>query len=176
MIRVFREKDFFLVMLRPFSWSVSQSPIRVVILFYMDHIIIIIIEWRSDAICNDPRLWINHGSSVDQRGSTWIKRPSASCPWLMRHASGVLTHASTRPIQPLHSAPRRRRGISHRLDPLGQCPINALHFAPLSYMARGNRVVLPPAYGSMERNGAQEKDDNRLRQPFICRGLLSSLS
>ena len=68
----------------------SQSPIRVVILYYMDHIIIIIGEWRSDAICNDPRLWINHGSTMDQHGSAWIKRPSASC----RHGAFVMCHDS----------------------------------------------------------------------------------
>ena len=61
----------------------SQSPIRVVIIIIMDHIIIIIIEWRSDAICNDPRVWINHGSTMDQRGSTWISR-------LQRHGSRVM--------------------------------------------------------------------------------------
>ena len=118
--RFSRKRFFFLVTLRSFSWRVSQSPIRVVILFYMDHIIIIIGEWRSDAICNDPRLWINHGSTMDQHGSTWIKRPSAfrhgafvmrhaSCvmrsalspfsvltpdSWLMRHAFSVMAHAS----------------------------------------------------------------------------------
>ena len=94
MIHVFREKDFFSLFLFPFSWRVSQSPIRVVILFYMDHIIIIIGEWRSDAICNDPRLWINHGSTMDQHGSTWIKRPSACRPRLMCPASWLMCPAS----------------------------------------------------------------------------------
>ena len=63
----------------------------------MDHIIIIIGEWRSDAICNDPRLWINHGSSVDQSGSTWIKRlqlpPAAHVSCVMCHVSCVMCHA-----------------------------------------------------------------------------------
>ena len=76
----------------------SQSPIRVVILFYMDHIIIIIGEWRSDAICNDPRLWINHGSTMDQHGSTWIKRlqlpPAAHVSCVMCHVSCVMCHVS----------------------------------------------------------------------------------
>lgn len=31
-------------------------------------------------------------------------------------------------------------------------------------MTRGNRVVLPPPYSAMERNGAQEKNDNRPRR------------
>ena len=67
----------------PFSWSVSQSPIRVVIIIIMDHSYNNNNKWRSDAICNDPRVWINHGSTMDQHGSTWIKRPSACPPWLM---------------------------------------------------------------------------------------------
>ena len=112
------------------------------------------------------------GHSRGMRHASCVMRP------LTWHASCVMRHASTNvaSIQPLHSAPRRRRGISHRLDPLGQCPINALHFAPLSYMARGNRVVLPPAYGSMERKGAQKKNDNRPRRSMEHRGLLSSLA
>ena len=96
-------------------WSVSQSPIRVVIIIIMDHIIIIIGEWRSDAICNDPRVWINHGSTMDQHGSTWINvdQPSSACRLqparrgsrVMRpdscvtcHASHVLTHESCVPL------------------------------------------------------------------------------
>ena len=86
MIHVFREKEFFLVLIRPSSWRVSQSPTRVLILLFMDHIIIIIDKWRLHAIFSDPRIWINRGSTMDQHGSTWISR--------LQHAAAVLTHAS----------------------------------------------------------------------------------
>ena len=56
----------------PFSWRVSHAPIRVVIIIIMDHSYNNNNKWRSDAICNDPRVWINHGSTMDQHGSTWI--------------------------------------------------------------------------------------------------------
>ena len=91
MIHVFEEKNFFMNDLSLVSWRVSQSPIRVVIIIIMDHIIIIIGEWRSDAICNDPRVWINHGSTMDQRGSTWISRlqPAVFSLPAVAHASHV---------------------------------------------------------------------------------------
>ena len=102
MIHVFREKDFFLVMIRPFSWRVSQFSIRVVIIIIMDHSYNNNNKWRSDAIFSDPRVWINHGSTMDQHGSTWINRlqPAAAAlvhasdSWLMRPASCVRRHAS----------------------------------------------------------------------------------
>ena len=102
MIHVFREKDFFYLFLVPSSWRVSQSPIRVVIIIIMDHSYNNNNKWRSDAICNDPRVWIKGGSTMDQHGSTWINRlqpaPSAcrrrpdSC--VMAHVSCVMAHVS----------------------------------------------------------------------------------
>ena len=86
MIHVFREKDFFLEMIRPFSWRVSQFSTRVVIIIIMDHPYNNNNKWRSDAIFSDPRVWIKGGSNVDQHGSTWISR--------LQHAAAVLTHAS----------------------------------------------------------------------------------
>ena len=76
------------------SWSVSNFSIRVVIIIIMDHSYNNNNKWRSDAIFSDPRVWINHGSTMDQHGSTWIKRPSACPPWLMRHASWLMDHVS----------------------------------------------------------------------------------
>ena len=59
-------------------------------------------KWRLHAIFSDPRVWIKGGSTVDQHGSTWIKRlqpalqPAAVRPdsWLMCHASTLQTHGS----------------------------------------------------------------------------------
>ena len=118
MIHVFGEKEFFINDLVPVPWHVSHSSIRVVIIIIMDHIIIIIDKWRSDAIYNDPRVWINHGSTMDQRGSTWIKRiqPArrGSCVMrpriesVQRPDSWLMRPASTRPASGVH-APRVRR-------------------------------------------------------------------
>ena len=109
MIHVFREKEFFYLFLVPSSWSVSQSPIRVVIIIIMDHSYNNNNKWRLHAIFSDPRVWIKGGSTMDQHGSTWIKclqlvafslSPSAcrrrgSCVMAhASHASGVLTHGS----------------------------------------------------------------------------------
>ena len=102
MIHVFREKEFFLVLLSPCSWRVSQFSTRVVIIIIMDHSYNNNNKWRLHAIFSDPRVWINRGSTMDQHGSTWISRLqhvafSISPPsWLMRHASCVrlMCHAS----------------------------------------------------------------------------------
>ena len=107
MIHVFREKDFFLVLIRPSSWSVNQFPTRVLLLLFMDHSYNNNNKWRLHAIFSDPRVWINRGSTMDQHGSTWITRPFSLPPpsdswlmrppsdsWLMRHASGVMRPAS----------------------------------------------------------------------------------
>ena len=91
MIHVFREKDFFLVMIRPSSWRVSQFPTRVLILLFMDHPYNNNNKWRLHAIFSDPRVWINRGSTMDQHGSTWISRLQ---PAVLTHASCVMRHAS----------------------------------------------------------------------------------
>ena len=82
------------------------------------------------------------------RPLTW----HASCV----HSRGKHSAAPFSSIQPPGMAP----GISHRLDP----PINALNLAPLSYMAWGNRVVLPPV---IQRNGAKQE---RKRKTTTGRG------
>ena len=69
-------------------------------------------KWRLHAIFSDPRVWINRGSTMDQHGSTWIKRlqhaavAHVSCvmrrgsrvmrhaPWLTCHASCAVAHVS----------------------------------------------------------------------------------
>ena len=94
----------------------------------MDHIIIIIGEWRSDAICNDPRVWIKGGSTVDQHGSTWIKRlqhAHSACrrrgSWLMCHASWLMAHALSPFSVPLtwHASGVRRQASGVRRQASG---------------------------------------------------------
>ena len=96
MIHVFREKDFFLVLIRPSSWRVNQFPTRVVIIIIMDHSYNNNNKWRLHAIFSDPRVWINRGSTMDQHGSTWISRlqPPLQPAAVMRHVSCVMRHAS----------------------------------------------------------------------------------
>ena len=89
-------------------WSVNQSPIRVVIIIIMDHSYNNNNKWRSDATFSDPRVWINHGSTMDQHGSTWINCHSACPPWLMRHGSRLMAHASWLTSHASHS-----RGMAH---------------------------------------------------------------
>ena len=137
MIHVFREKDFFLVMIRPSSWRVNQFPTRVVIIIIMDHSYNNNNKWRLHAIFSDPRVWINRGSTMDQHGSTWISRlqPAVlthgscvqrpdSCVRLMAHASHVqrvrrqASNASgvrllSRPMRQASGVPRVRRPTSN---------------------------------------------------------------
>ena len=161
MIHVFREKDFFYLFLVPLSWSVSHAPIRVVIIIIMDHSYNNNNKWRSDAIFSDPRVWINRGSSVDQRGSTWINRlqhaPSAS--WLMRHA--VLTHGSCvmRPDSWL---------MRHALSPFsvlthGSCVMRPASMRPASMRPASMR----PAHGSCVRRHALMRHGSCVRRPCV---------
>ena len=178
MIHVFGEKEFFINDLVPVPWHVSHSSIRVVIIIIMDHIIIIIDKWRSDAIYNDPRVWINHGSTMDQHGSTWIKRiqparrgsrvmrpriESVQRPdsWLMRPASGswLMRPASgswlMRPASTLHAsgvhAPRVRRPRSTLHASGVRRPRSTLHLAPPGMAPGGISHRLDPL-GQCPRN------------------------
>ena len=122
---------------------VSQFSIRVLLLLFMDHIIIIIDKWRLHAIFSDPRVWINRGSTMDQHGSTWINVDHASVQlaarpdswlmrhvsWLMRHGSCVMAHASwlmrqasgvPRPMRQASGVPRPMRQASHVSRPMRQ--------------------------------------------------------
>ena len=157
-------------MIRPSSWRVSQSPIRVVIIIIMDHIIIIIDKWRLHAIFSDPRVWINRGSTADQHGSTWISRlqpavlTHASCVMRQTHASCVMrqTHASCVMRQthascvhvPRPFSPFSRRPLSV-MTTTGTAEIPMLlllDLRPLRCTAWGNRVVLPTPYSAMGTN------------------------
>ena len=164
MIHVFREKDFFLVLLSPCSWSVNQFPTRVLLLLFMDHIIIIIDKWRLHAIFSDPRVWINRGSTMDQHGSTWINRlqsAAARDSWLMRHASHasdswLMRPASCVPRVRLHVHSVTAAPFSHRRPLSVMTTTKRRHFPMLllldlrllSCTAWGNRVVLPHAISS----------------------------
>ena len=48
-------------------------------------------KWRLHAIFSDPRVWINRGSTMDQHGSTWIKRLQHAA---VAHVSCVMAHVS----------------------------------------------------------------------------------
>ena len=132
MIHVFREKEFFLVLIRPSSWRVSQFSIRVVIIIIMDHSYNNNNKWRLHAIFSDPRVWINRGSTMDQHGSTWISRlqPAAvqthgSCVMRQTHGSCVMrqTHGSCVRRQASHaSGVRRQASDSWLMRPASSVP------------------------------------------------------
>ena len=133
----------------------------------MDHIIIIIEEWRLHAIFSDPRVWIKGGSTVDQHGSTWINRlqhvafsmSPASCvmrpasdswlmrpasdSWLMRHASCVMRPASG----------VRRHGSCVRLMVHASCVMRP---ASDSWLMRHASGVMRQTHGSCVRRPASD--------------------
>ena len=158
----------------------SQSPIRVVIIIIMDHSYNNNNKWRLHAIFSDPRVWIKGGSTMDQHGSTWIKRlQHAPFSLSLQHVAAVLTHGSCvrRPtlqasgscvrLMAHASGVRRqtpRAPFSRPIQPIQPPPLSVMtttkrrHFPmlllldlrPLRCMAWGNTTLLPHA---IQRNG-----------------------
>ena len=109
-----------------------------------------------------------HASCVRRRGSC-VMRP-ASDSWLMRHGSCVMRTAlspSCVPRAPFSPFSRRPLSVMTTTGTAAFFPYATLSdLRPLSYMAWGNRVVLPPSYSAMGTNS------NRPRRSKERRGLL----
>ena len=110
-------------------------------------------KWRLHATFSDPRVWIKGGSTMDQRGSTWIKRlqpvPSAcrrrlqpsACrrrpdSWLMRHASCVMAHSSC--IESIQRPTRSASGVRRQAS--GSWLMRPTHVACVMRQTHGSCV------------------------------------